>query len=106
MLSMVKSLQSSEVKKQGRMAVEMTGISVRFETRELDGREVLVLRYRLKRFVVVRFFTETYDPCTGEVCSAMDNMVGFVYRLMRFVSEYDAKCLAKGCPTVTLEVQA
>lgn len=33
----------------------MTGISVRFETRELEGREVLVLRYRLKRFVVVRF---------------------------------------------------
>lgn len=60
----------------------MTGISIRFETRELDGREVLVLRYRLKRFVVVRFFTETYDPCTGEVCSAMDNMMGFVYRLM------------------------
>mgnify|MGYP007092553010 CR=1 FL=1 len=69
------------------MVVEMTGVSVRFEASELDGREVLILRYRLKRFVVVRFFTETYDPCTGEVCSAMDNMVGFVYRLMRFVSE-------------------
>nr|DAR57585.1 MAG TPA: hypothetical protein [Caudoviricetes sp.] len=69
------------------MAVEMAGISVRFETGELDGKEVLVLRYRLRRFVVVKFFTETYDPCTGEVCSAMDNMVGFVYRLMRFVSE-------------------
>lgn len=65
----------------------MTGVSVRFETRELDGREVLVLRYRLKRFVIVRFFTETYDPCTGGVCSAMDNMVGFIYRLARFVSE-------------------
>lgn len=65
----------------------MTGVSVRFETRELDGREVLVLRYRLKRFVVVRFFTETYDPCTGGVCSAMDNMVSFIYRLVRFVSE-------------------
>lgn len=60
----------------------MTGISVRFETRELGGKEVLVLRYRLKRAVVVRFFTETYDPCTGEVCSAMDNMVGFIYRLV------------------------
>ena len=71
-----------------RMVVEMTGVSVRFETREMDGREVLILRYRLKRFVVVRFFTETYDPCTGEVCSAMDNMMGFVYRLMRFVSEH------------------
>ena len=69
------------------MVVEMTGISVRFETRVLDKREVLVLRYRLRRFVVVRFFTETYDPCTGEVCSAMDNMVGFVYCLMRSVSE-------------------
>ena len=62
----------------------MTGVSVRFEASELDGREVLILRYRLKRFVVVRFFTETYDPCTGEVCSAMDNMVDFVYRLMGF----------------------
>ena len=70
------------------MVVDMAGVSVRFETRELDGREVLVLRYRLKRFVVVRFFTETYDPCTGEACSAMDNMVGFIYRLMRFVSEH------------------
>ena len=70
------------------MAVDMTGVSVRFETRELDGREVLFLRCRLKRFVVVRFFTETYDPCTGEVCSAMDNMVGFVYRLMGLVSEH------------------
>jgi hypothetical protein len=37
--------------------------------------------------VIVKFFTETYDSCSGEVCSAMDNMVGFVYRLMRFVSE-------------------
>ena len=65
----------------------MTGVSVRFETGELDGKEVLVLRYRLKRFVIVKFFTETYDPCTGGACSAMDNMVGFIYRLMRFVSE-------------------
>ena len=65
----------------------MTGISVRFETGELDGEEVLVLRYRLRRFVIVKFFTETYDSCTGGVCSAMDNMVGFIYRLMGFVSE-------------------
>ena len=70
------------------MVVDMTGVSVRFETRELNGREVLVLRYRLKRFVVVRFFTETYDSCTGEICSAIDNMVSFIYRLMRFVSEH------------------
>ena len=69
------------------MVVEMTGISVCFETGELDGKEVLILRYRLKRFVVVKFFTETYDSCSGEVCSAMDNMVGFIYRLVRFVSE-------------------
>lgn len=69
------------------MVFEMTGISVCFETGELDGMEVLVLRYRLGKFVVVKFFTETYDSCTGGVCSAMDNMVGFVYRLMRFVSE-------------------
>ena len=71
-----------------RMVVDMTGISVCFETGELDGEEVLILRYRLRRFVVVKFFTETYDSCSGEVCSAMDNMVGFVYRLMRFVSEH------------------
>lgn len=75
------------------MVGDMTGVSVRFETRELDGREVLVLHYRLKRFVVVRFFTETYDPCADEVCSAMDNMVGFVYRLMRFVSEHPERFL-------------
>lgn len=78
-----------------RMVVDMTGVSVRFETRELNGREALVLRYRLKGFVVVRFFTETYDPCTDEVCSAMDNMVGFVYRLMRFVSEHPERFYGK-----------
>lgn len=72
---------------------EMAGISVCFETRELDGGEVLVLRYRLKRFVAVRFFFETCDPCTGEVCSAMDNMVGFVYRLMGLVSEHPERFL-------------
>lgn len=76
-----------------RVVFEMTGISVRFETSELDGREVLVLRYRLKRFVAVRFFTETYDPCIGEVCSAMDNMMDFVYRLMGLVSEYPERFL-------------
>lgn len=78
------------------MVVDMTGVSVRFEASELDGREVLVLRYRLRRFVVVRFFTETYDPCTGEVCSAMDNMVGFVYRLMGLVSEHPERFYDKG----------
>ena len=77
------------------MVVDMTGVSVRFEASELDGREVLILRYRLKRFVVVRFFTETYDPCTGGVCSAMDNMVGFVYRLMRFVSEHSERFMVR-----------
>lgn len=78
------------------MVVDVTGVSVRFEASELDGREVLILRYRLKRFVVVRFFAETYDPCTGEVCSAMDNMVGFIYRLMRFVSEHPERFYGKG----------
>ena len=38
------------------MVVELTGISVRFETGELVGEEVLVLRYRLGRFVFVKFF--------------------------------------------------
>lgn len=78
------------------MAVDMTGISVRFEASELDGKEVLILRYRLKRFVVVRFFTETYDPCIGEACSAMDNMMCFVYRLMGFVSEHPECFLRQG----------
>ena len=68
--------------------VEVTGVSVRFEAGELGGKEVLILRYRLRGFVIVRFFTESYDSCSGEVCSAMDNMVGFVYRLMGFVSEH------------------
>lgn len=77
------------------MVVDVIGVSVCFEASELDGREVLVLRYRLKRFVVVRFFTETYDPCTGEVCSAMDNMVGFVYRLMGLVSEHSGRFYGK-----------
>lgn len=77
------------------MAVDMTGISVRFEASELDGKEVLILRYRLKRFVVVKFFTETYDPCTGEACSAMDNMMGFVYRLMWLVSEHPERFYVK-----------
>ncbi len=70
----------------------MSGVSVCFEAGVLDGREVLVLRYRLKGFVVVRFFTETYDSCTGGVCSAMENMVGFVYCLMMFVSEHSECC--------------
>ena len=70
------------------MVIEVTGISVRFEAGELDGKGVLVLRCRLRGFVIVGFFTETYDSCSGEVCSAMDNMVGFVYRLMGFVSEH------------------
>ena len=83
-------------KDEGRMVVDMTGVSVRFEASELDGREVLILRYRLRRFVVVRFFTETCDPCTGEVCSAMDNMVGFVYRLMGFVSEHSECFYGRG----------
>ena len=69
------------------MVVEVTGVSVCFETGVLGGEEVLVLRYRLGGFVIVRFFTETYDSCSGVVCSAVDNMVGFVYRLMGFVSE-------------------
>ena len=75
---------------------DMTGVSVRFEAGELDGREVLVLRYCLKGFVVVRFFTETYDSCTGEVCSAVDNMVGFVYCLLGLVSEYPECFCDKG----------
>ena len=78
-----------QLKDEERVVVEVAGISVCFETGELGGEEVLVLRCRLGGFVVVGFFAETCDSCSGEVCSAMDNMVGFVYCLMGFVS---------GCP--------
>lgn len=60
----------------------MTGISVRFDTKVYDGDEVITLYYRANGVFGCKFFTETYNPRTNEVCSAMGNMMGFVYRLM------------------------
>ena len=40
-------------KNEERMVVELTGVSVRFGTGGLGGKGVLILRYRLGRFVIV-----------------------------------------------------
>ena len=60
----------------------MTGISVRFDTNAYDGNEVITLYYRANGVFGCKFFTETYNPRTNEVRSAMSNMMRFVYRLM------------------------
>lgn len=65
------------------MVVEMASLSVRFDTRVYDGNEVITLYYRANGVFGCKFFTETYNPCTDGVCSAMDNMMSFVFRLMR-----------------------
>lgn len=64
------------------MVVEMNGISVRFDSSVYDGSEVITLYYRANGVFGCKFFTETYNPRTDEVRSAMNNMLGFVYRLM------------------------
>lgn len=60
----------------------MTGISVRFDTNVYDGNEVITLYYRANGVFGCKFFTETYNPRTNEVRSAMSNMMRFVYRIM------------------------
>ncbi len=60
----------------------VNGISVMFSTMVHDGSEVIALRYRANGVLGCKLFTETRDSCTHEVCSAMDNMVIFVYCLM------------------------
>ena len=60
----------------------MNGISVRFDSNVYDGSEVITLYYRANGVFGCRFFTETYNPRTNEVRSAMSNMMRFVYRLM------------------------
>ena len=60
----------------------MNGISVRFDTKVYDGAEVITLYYRANGVFGCKFFTETYNPRSGEVRSAMYNMMKFVYRLM------------------------
>lgn len=63
--------------------VEMASLSVRFDTRVYNDNEVITLYYRANGVFGCKFFTETYDPRTDGVCSAMDNMMSFVFRLMR-----------------------
>lgn len=60
----------------------MASLSVRFDTRVYDGNEVITLYYRVNGVFGCKFFTETYNPRTDGVCSAMDNMMSFVFRLM------------------------
>lgn len=69
------------------MVVEMAGISVRFVTKWYDGNEVVTLYYRVHGVSGCKFFTETYNPRTNEVRSALSNMMRFVYRLMEGVTE-------------------
>lgn len=64
------------------MVVEMAGFSVKFDTRMDDGIEVITLYYRVNgRLCGCKCFTETYDSCSGVTCSALLNMLRFVYRL-------------------------
>lgn len=64
------------------MVFEVTGLSVRFDTSVDDGIEVITLYYRVDgRLCGCRCFTETYDSCSGVTCSALLNMMRFVYRL-------------------------
>ena len=65
----------------------MNGISVKFDTNVYDGNEVITLYYRANGVFGCKFFTETYNPRTNEVRSAMSNMMRFVYRLMGGVIE-------------------
>lgn len=65
----------------------MTGISVRFYTNVYDEGEVITLYYNANGVFGCKFFTETYNTRTGEVHSAMYNMMKFIYRLMGRVTE-------------------
>lgn len=65
----------------------MTGISVRFDTKVYDGDEVITLYYRANGVFGCKFFTETYNPRTNEVRSAMNNMMDFIYRLRGLAAE-------------------
>lgn len=57
----------------------MSGISVRFDTNWYDGDEVITLYYRANGVFGCKFFTETYNPRTNEVRSAMSNMMEFIF---------------------------
>ena len=64
------------------MVITMNSISVRFYTNVYDEGEVITLYYHANGVFGCKFFTETYNTRTGEVHSAMNNMMKFVYRLM------------------------
>lgn len=64
------------------MVVEMFGFSVRFVTSVVDGVEVIVLFYRVNGCLCgCECFFESYDSCSGVSCSALLNMMRFVYCL-------------------------
>ena len=64
------------------MVFEMVGFSVRFDTRLDDGVEVIVLYYRVNgRLCGCKCFTESCESCSGVTCSALLNMLRFVYCL-------------------------
>ena len=60
----------------------MAGLSVRFDTRVYDGYEVIILYYRVDGVLGCRFFTGVCDSRADGVCSAMVDMMVFVFRLM------------------------
>ena len=64
------------------MVIAMNSISVRFYTNVYDEGEVISLYYNANGVFGCKLFTETYNTRTGEVHSAMNNMMKFVYRLM------------------------
>lgn len=57
----------------------MSSISVRFDTKWYDGDEVITLYYRANGVFGCKFFTETYNPRTNKVRSAMNNMMDFIF---------------------------
>lgn len=63
------------------MVVEMTGLSVKFDTSMDGGVEVITLHYRVDGRCGCVCFSGSYDSCSGVACSALLNMLRFVYRL-------------------------
>lgn len=60
----------------------MAGLSVRFDTRLDDGIEVITLYYRVNGCLCgCECFSGTYDSCAGVSCSALLDMLRFVFRL-------------------------
>lgn len=64
------------------MVVEVAGLSVKFDTRVVGGVEVIILSYRVNGCLCgCECFVETCDSCSGVTCSALLNMMRFVYCL-------------------------